>query len=154
MTRKCWLAPTCRGKSCLFLQVLQQTAAALLLCNTWSPSRGWQVGRYGSLCRECCRVSLRSCTRGSWHSGLGMLLHPPPPQEQNQGRFCDTFFYFICSQTVTHGLGETRLLYSGFVQKFHEFFQNSPTFSASLQSRGFTVLQNLWNEQHFLVLKC
>lgn len=31
----------------------------------------------------------------SWHNVLGMLLHSPSPQAQNQGRFCDSFIYFI-----------------------------------------------------------
>lgn len=78
MTRKHWVAPTCRGKRCLFLQVLQQTAAAL--CNTWSLSRGWA----GREVWECCwvlhqEVAAEPC---SWHSRLGMLLHSPLPQEQ------------------------------------------------------------------------
>lgn len=63
-------------------------------------------------------------------------------------------FILWYSQTVTQGLGKTLLLYLGFVQKFHKFFENSPTFLASLQSWGSTIFQNLWNEQHFLVLKC
>lgn len=160
MTRKCWLAPTCRGKRCLFLQVLQQTAGALPCATPGAFPEAWQVGRYGSLRRECCRVSLRSRTARLLLSlvpgtaGWECCCTHPLLRSRTKADFVIPCFILSCSRTVTQGLGKTLLLYSSFVEKFHKFFQNSPTFSASLQSRGFTVLQNMWNEQHFLVLKC
>lgn len=120
---KRWLAPTCRGKRCLFLQVLQQTAAALLLCNTWSLSRG-SAGREeweavpgmlpGQPAVLHCQVAAEPC---SWHSRLRMLLPSPSPQEQNQGGFCDTFFYFMVFSNGYPMAGENSSLVFRFCAK-------------------------------------
>lgn len=70
---------------------------------------------------------------------LGMRLGQPLVLAQRVGNaaaltpspgadFVTPLFILSCSPAVTQGVGKTLLLYSGFAQKFHKFFRNSPNF--------------------------
>lgn len=104
------------------------------LCNTWSLSRGlagrevWEPapgmlpGQPAVPHREV------AAEPRSWHSGLGMLLHSPPPQEQNQGRFCHTLFYFILFLNSYPGAGENSPLVFKFCAKIPQILPKLPNF--------------------------
>lgn len=99
----------------------------LLLCFCATPGafpEARQVGRNGRLCRECCWVSLRSRTARL----LGMLLPSLSCQEQNQGRFCDTFFYFMLFSNGYPRAGENSFLVFRFCAKIPQILAKLPNF--------------------------